>query len=116
MLMCVSFLPSVRCRRCSRVRHPNEFVAGGPITGYCLRCYEWHHKALAMLAGEPPPGCQECGVSFQTLTGQTSGEVKMYLHPRDGIYQILCRVCSDVYERKRSDLYRDTPHGRANNL
>lgn len=78
----------------------------------CWSCYEWHGKALAMLAGHPPPGCQECGVTFDHLKRITpGGNVRMYLHPKDGIYQILCRTCSDRYTPKRLDLYGDTQFG-----
>lgn len=40
----------------------------------------------------------------------------MQLHPMDGLYAFLCLTCSDEYERKRLDLYGDTPHGHARGL
>lgn len=103
-------LLKLRCRLCSKFRSPSEFVHS-PITGYCWHCYEWHQRALKMLAGEDPPGCQECEVSFEVLRAAACGDLRMYLHPKDGIYQVLCLKCSDEYERKRLDLYGDTPHG-----
>jgi hypothetical protein len=39
------------------------------------------------------------------------GNVGMYLHQKDGVYQILCRSCSDHYVRQRVDLYGDTEFG-----
>jgi hypothetical protein len=44
------------------------------------------------------------------------GNIPMYLHPKDGIYQVLCRCCSDEYERERLDLYGDTLHGELKKL
>lgn len=40
----------------------------------------------------------------------------MFLHWKDGVYQVLCRACSDRYERKRLDLYGDTVHGHLKKL
>jgi hypothetical protein len=101
-----------RCRFCSRHSNPHEFVHD-PIIGYCWHCYEWHQRALHMLAsGEMPPGCQECNRSKDELLREAGdGDLRMYVHPKDGIYQVLCKRCSDRYERKRLDLYADTPHG-----
>lgn len=78
----------------------------------CWRCLEWHRKAMAMLAGAPPPGCQECGITFAALMERSpDGNVGMYLHSKDGVYQILCGTCSHQYVRKRVDLYGDTLFG-----
>ena len=103
----------VQCPYCSKWRSPAEIIPIG--TGgakICWHCYEWHHQALKMLAGQPPPGCQECGVSFEALEkAAPGGNVRMYVHPKDGIYQVLCRRCSDAYTRKRVDLYGDTKFG-----
>ena len=103
----------MRCHYCSRHRTPHEIINIG--TGgakICWNCYEWHVKALGVLAGHPPPGCQECGVTFTQLKEITpGGNVRMYLHPKDGMYQVLCRRCSDRYTPKRLDLYGDTQFG-----
>lgn len=65
-----------------------------------------------MLAGAPPPGCQACGLTWRELSERTAGQaVTMFLHPKDGILQVLCAKCSDAYERKRLDLYGATPYG-----
>jgi hypothetical protein len=37
----------------------------------------------------------------------------MYVVPRDGIYQILCRECAARYLPKRHDLYKGTAFGHA---
>jgi hypothetical protein len=79
----------------------------------CFRCLEWHHNAIRVLAGDPPPGCQECGLTFADLKAfDNAGNLRMYLHVKDGIYQILCTTCSDKYERKRADLFRETVYGQ----
>jgi hypothetical protein len=103
-----------RCHYCSRFRHPREIVKIG--TGgakMCWHCWGWHQKVLLMLAtGKPPEGCQECGVTFDDLQAASgSGDVRMYIHPKDGIYQVLCRICSDRYVPQRVDLYRATQFG-----
>lgn len=103
----------MRCHYCSRFRSPREILnigTGGAVM--CWLCYEWHGKAMLMLAGEPPPGCQVCGVTFTELSARAGGgDCKMYVHQKDGLYQILCQSCSDRYVFQRADLYRPTQYG-----
>ncbi|HTB10950.1 MAG TPA: hypothetical protein VK752_05240 [Bryobacteraceae bacterium] len=102
-----------RCRYCSKQRPPEEML---PM-GMCARCLEWHMHALDLLAGKIPPGCQECGLSFSVLErAAADADVRLYVVPRDGIYQVLCRRCCDVYVRSRRDLYKGTPFGFQQNL
>jgi len=90
-------------------------MSGGAIM--CWQCLEWHRRAVMMLAGKPPPGCQVCGVTFAQLQERAGGgDVRMYLHAKDGIYQVLCRQCSDDYVPKRVDLYGDTAFGHSRKL
>jgi hypothetical protein len=105
------------CRVCGKFRDPREFVHDATI-GYCWTCFEWHLHAMRMLCqGVIPPGCQECGVSSEALAAAAGGaDVRMYLHPKDGIYQVLCKRCSDSYERKQNRLYKDTPYGHRKKL
>jgi hypothetical protein len=113
---------STRCHYCSKFRNPHEIIpigTGGALM--CFHCYEWHTKSLNALAtGSAPPGCFECRVTWAELRARpASGDetsVKMYLVPKDGIYQLLCRTCSDAYERKRADLLGDTVYGHLNKL
>jgi hypothetical protein len=102
-----------KCRVCGRHRPVEEFVAGGPVTGYCLRCLERNQEALDLLANRSlPQGCHVCNKSMKQLSDETPGsDVRLYLHPKDGIWQLLCAPCSDRYEHKRADLYRGTPYG-----
>ena len=112
--MANGILITVRCRFCSKPRNPKEFI-GGPTVGFCLDCLTWHEHALKVLAGEVPKGCQECGATMLQVAERTpGGDVPMRMHVKDGIYQLLCVPCSDVYERKRMDLYGDTPYGHQN--
>jgi hypothetical protein len=104
------------CRFCSKFRSPAEFIHNA-TSGYCWHCYAWHQSALKMLAtAEYPPGCQECGLDIAVLREREPGDFRMYLHPKDGIYQVLCKTCSDKYERKRLDLYGNTPYGHVQKL
>lgn len=104
----------VKCHYCSRFRHPKEVIrmTGGPIM--CWRCWEGHQHALRLFQGQPPPGCQMCGVTFKALSDATPGtQVRMFVHWKDGIYQILCKTCSDKYIPKRVDLYGATEFGKS---
>jgi hypothetical protein len=110
----MNLVVGIRCHYCSKFRHPKEVLRlpGGPIM--CWRCLEWHQKARDALSGHPPPGCQQCGVTFAQLQERAgSGDVSMCIHVKDGIYQVLCRTCSDKYAPKRVDLYGATEFGRA---
>jgi hypothetical protein len=103
----------VRCHYCSKFRHPKEIVRIG--TGgakMCWYCYGWHLHALGKLAASPARACQECGVSYAELEQRDrDGNVRLYVHAKDGGYQLLCAGCSDRYIRRRPDLFRDTKFG-----
>jgi hypothetical protein len=108
------FRVQAMCRYCGKARPAEEILTGA---GICVRCLEWHQIALDLLAGKLPRGCQECGLSFETIRALAPGaEVKMYVVPRDGIYQVLCRPCCDVYVRKARTLYRGTAFAKSQNL
>lgn len=103
-----------RCHYCSKFRPPSEvhtMGSGGALI--CFRCLEWHRHAMAAFCGQPPPGCQECGLKFADLKEiDGAGNLRMSLVVKDGIYQVLCTPCADSYERKRADLFRNTVYGR----
>jgi len=103
----------IRCHYCSRNRSPHEIIpigTGGAVM--CFHCYEWHQHALRAFQGQPPPGCQECGLTFAQLSDLTPGvDIRMCVVPKDGLYQVLCKSCSDAYVRKRVDLFGDTQFG-----
>lgn len=102
-----------RCRYCSKQRAPEEML---PM-GMCARCLEWHLHALDLLAGKIPPGCQECGLSVRVMERSAGdADISLYVVPRDGIYQVLCRRCCDIYVRSRRDLYKGTQFGSQQNL
>jgi hypothetical protein len=103
----------VKCHYCSHAR-PLWRVHRLPGDGQyiCDYCVEWHLKAIEFLAGNAMPGCQCCGASWEFLHASTLGvEVRMYVVPRDGIYQILCATCIGPYVSRRVDLYGGTAFG-----
>lgn len=72
--------------------------------------------AIELLAGRALPGCQNCGLTSDELReilskGDGAVEVRLYVVPRDGVYQVLCSSCVRPYVAKRADLYRGTPFG-----
>jgi hypothetical protein len=103
---------SVRCHYCSK-EYPawrtHQMHTAQRICDYCL---DWHNKAIEFLAGRGLPGCQVCGASWEFLHDSTLGvEVRMYVVPKDGIYQILCSTCIRPYVSVRKDLYGGTAFG-----
>jgi hypothetical protein len=118
MAVAPPFILMVRCHYCSQQRWPSEIIYMPKGMGCCLRCYEWNAHAIKMLsAGAPPPGCQECGITFAELERRSpGGNTSMMLHRKDDIYQILCRRCSDAYFPKRRDLYGQTIFGHERGL
>ena len=107
-----------KCHFCSKGRNPHEVIhlPGGKLL--CWTCYGWHRRAMNLLAkGEVPPGCQECGLKIEAMQEVNArGDKPLYLHPKDGVYQVLCGKCSDAYVQKRADLYRSTQYGRSQKL
>lgn len=104
---------AVRCNWCSQERPEHRVHRLTSQQAICDYCLEWHAAALNVLAGGMPRGCQECGASWQTLQACTPGvQVRMYVVPKDGIYQLLCAACVRRYTPKRADLYAGTEFGR----
>jgi hypothetical protein len=103
----------VRCHYCSHFRPAwRVHQLSGAAQTICDYCFEWHNKAIEFLAGRAMPGCQKCGATWEFLRDSTPGvEVRMYVVPRDGIYQLLCAGCIRPYVEKRADLYRGTAFG-----
>ena len=61
-----------------------------------------------------PPGCQVCSKTFDELRVLGTGveyQVRMYVLPKDGIYQVLCGECIKPYTQKRGDLFKGTQFG-----
>lgn len=112
--MTVPNVLAVRCHYCSRQRPAWQTHQLTGAQRICDACLDWHNKALEFLAGRAIPGCQGCGASWELLRDSTADvEVRLYVVPRDGIYQVLCRACVRPYVSARSDLYRETPFGAA---
>ena len=107
-----------RCNYCSKHR-PQSSVhklgsASLPGQIICDDCLAWHNRAIEFLAGNVMPGCQVCGADHETLYARSGGvEVRMYVVPKDGVYQVLCVGCVGPYVSKRADLYAGTAFGSA---
>jgi len=99
---------AVQCHYCSRFRPPSETQHISAGIDICGRCQEWHEAALKMIAGEPPKGCQQCGLSYQELELIVGPNVRFVAVPKDAIYQVLCGACADGYVVLRRDLVRGT--------
>jgi len=103
---------AVKCHYCSRQRPAWQTHQVTGAQRICDSCLDWHNKAIEFLAGHAIPGCQGCGASWELLRDREPGEnVRLYVVPRDGIYQVLCRACVRPYVSKRSDLYKGTAFG-----
>ena len=99
-----------RCPYCSKFKLPGEILHLSGGMSICQRCFDWHCKALEVLAtGKAPDGCQDCGITFEDLSNLSAdGNTRMRLVPKDGVYQILCARCSEIYLPKRMDLLGGT--------
>ena len=97
------------CRYCKKYRPAEELLT---IARMCVDCRLWHEHAMDVLAGAVPKGCQKCRVTFQQIRdGEVSADIKMYVVPLDGIYQVLCRPCCGQFVRKSRDRYKNTAFG-----
>lgn len=106
-----------KCHYCSRLVPPSEIINFGESMKRCLKCYEKHLAALDVLAGNPPKACGECGVTFEQLADRTAGtQVGMFMHWKDGMYQLLCSKCDRAYVLQRKDLYGPTQFGKERGL
>lgn len=76
----------------------------------CWACWEKHTTQIEVF--DPPHKCQVCNRTFEEIAAATIGEkVSMFPHWKDGVYQILCRPCDEIYVRSRRDLYGPTRFG-----
>lgn len=98
----------LRCRFCSRWRLQQDFaIRSIPVISPCIYCLDAHQQTDLINSGQLQPFCYECGGVSLTADER----VQLVLHRKDGIQQYLCLGCSDAYERKRLDLFGDTPYG-----
>lgn len=106
-----------RCRNCERWRVAGDF-AGSGFSRICGDCWAKHLECLAVIAsGGVPAACHGCGMKLKTLKEREPGDdIRMALHMKDGVYQLLCRNCDSRYVRAQADRFRGTPYGRALNL
>jgi hypothetical protein len=109
----VPHVVNLRCNYCSKEKPAHRCHRVGTAGQICCDyCLEWHLHALDVLGGAMPKGCQECGQTWDQL--RESGplvEGRVYVVPKDGMQQVLCRVCVAKYLPKRADLYKGTQFG-----
>ena len=110
----VPHLVTIQCHWCSKFRpefRVHKLASNQVICDYCLA---WHMHALEVLGGAVPEGCQECGSTLREMRDADPLLIaaRFYVVPKDGIHQVLCAACKDVYTAKRADLYRGTQFGR----
>ena len=102
----------VRCHYCSRFFPPSQVMKFGESMVRCFQCQQKHLDALEVLAGKPPRGCGECGITFEDLSATVATpQVPMFMHWKDGMYQLLCARCDRKYVEGRKDLYGPTRFG-----
>ena len=93
-----------KCPQCGRHCAPEELKGTQPR---CYHCQEWHEMAVNVM--EASAGCAECGKTWDQFRDEGGpAELKMYVVPRDGIYQVLCRPCCDEFVRLSRQLYAGT--------
>jgi hypothetical protein len=100
-----------RCHYCSKQLSPEDMHTFMSGQNWCRSCFTWHLHAVEVLHGAFPKGCQECGLLLDDLKKLSPAHeisVRMFVVPKDGIYQLLCRTCKDTYCMKRADLYKGT--------
>lgn len=97
-----------RCHYCSHQKDPREMFHMSGDVWKCQLCEEWHNKALLMLAGTPPSGCQTCDRTYAELERMHGANVRFVAVPKDGLYQVLCGPCADNYIPQRRDLIKGT--------
>jgi hypothetical protein len=107
------FIAAVQCHWCSKFRpafRTHRLLSNQVI---CDNCLDWHAHALEFLGGHLPAGCQRCQRTWAQLRDEIPGvEVRMYVVPRDGIYQLLCAACVKPYLPKQAGLFRGTKFGK----
>ena len=99
---------AVKCHYCAKFHNPRQTRLLSCRVQMCEQCEEWHLAALKMIAGDPPKGCQVCGLSYRELELIVGSKVRFVAVPKDGIYQVLCGACADGYVVLRRDLVQDT--------
>ncbi len=100
---------------CGKQVSPNQLFQRGQAR-ICANCYAWHLEGLALLnRGVLPSGCQNCGTTFSQLN-ERGLATSMAIHPKDGVYAVLCKPCSDHYERVTPQFYAGTQYGHEKGL
>jgi hypothetical protein len=109
--MSPAILETVVCNWCTRALpkfRVHRLMSHQVICDYCL---EWQDHAMEVLGGAVPRGCQACGTSWYDLNARSGQQVRMYVVPKDGIFQLLCIDCVRPHLPKTKELYKGTKFG-----
>jgi hypothetical protein len=89
--------------------HPTEVAVYG-FASICSACASEHPEKLGRFVNRNPTECEECHTAIKDLPEiDPAGNVRMYMHMKDGELALLCEQCSRQYTLKRRDLYGGTP-------
>jgi hypothetical protein len=115
----------VPCNQCGKAISLAEAPAcGSRENGYrCFDCQVAHRQhvqaANARLAENylkyGTHKCEECNRGLDEIEIFT-GKRSLFHHYKDGIEQMLCKLCSDQYEIKNRRLYAGTKYAKIKNL
>ena len=104
---------TLKCHWCQRWRPRGTVYRLTSRQNMCDDCMDWHVHALEFLGGAEPRGCFQCRLSWEELKARTPGnQVRLYVVPKDGVYQLLCRGCVEPYLKKNTQLFEGTKFGR----
>lgn len=111
---------AVVCKQCGRrVNDSIKWNQGDDARGYlCEVCIVDNAVAYDALIQQIAHGyatdygqrCQECHRTLDEIEALT-GKRSMIVHMKDSVQQMLCRFCSNEYEKKATNLYRNTLFG-----
>lgn len=79
------------------------------MASMCDNCQADHARRIEQFISSAERRCYQCGRSMREVEGDEAGNITMFVHFKDGVYQLLCPQCSVSYTAKRKDLYGDTP-------
>ncbi len=96
----------VQCHTCSRFHYAGDvaFLPGGVVR--CDQCMEKSTSEMGKFMASHSLTCYECHRKFST------GDIRVSVVWKDGVYQALCPGCTQVYVPKRRDLFKGTPFAK----
>lgn len=99
---------ATRCRSCGRQLRPSSVRRFG-YASICESCLESIEARLDEFLSRNPDRCDECGRLIRDMECDATGNIFMFVHMKDGVFQILCDQCSVSYAVSRKDIYGGAP-------